>query len=61
MNFTRSFKKVILTDDVDNLGFRGEWVFVKPGYAFNSLVPGKKALFATDPDSALISVDVSPF
>ncbi len=34
-----------------NLGFTGEFVFVKPGYAFNILVPAKKALFATDPDA----------
>ena len=49
MAFTRSFRKVILTQDVDNLGFQGEWAFVKPGYAFNKLVPEGKALFATDP------------
>jgi large subunit ribosomal protein L9 len=39
----------VLTDDVPNVGFKGEIVFVKPGYAFNHLVPAKKALFATDP------------
>jgi ribosomal protein L9 len=43
---------------VKNLGFRGETVFVKPGYAFNELVPGKKALFATDPDATKVTVDV---
>ena len=37
--FTRAYKKVILTKDVDNLGFAGEICFVKPGYALNSLVP----------------------
>ena len=46
--FTRSFKKILLLEDVHNLGFKGEYVFVKPGYAFNSLVPNGKALFATD-------------
>lgn len=44
-----SVKKVILTKDVDNLGIAGEYVFVKPGYAMNVLVPKKQALFATDP------------
>jgi len=57
MDFTKSFRKILLTEDVDNLGFKGEWTFVKPGYAFNKLVPEKKALFATDPAAALIKVD----
>ena len=47
--FTRAFKKIILTDDVENLGFKGEICFVKPGRAFNHLVPRKKALFFSDP------------
>ncbi len=59
MNFTRSFRKVLLIEDVENLGFKGEWTFVKPGYAFNKLVPEKKALFATDPASLKIKVDVN--
>ena len=33
------------------MGFRGETCFVKPGYAFNYLVPNRKALFADDPSS----------
>jgi large subunit ribosomal protein L9 len=49
IGFTRSFRKILLLNDVENLGFKGEWVFVKPGYAFNRLVPEGKALFATDP------------
>ena len=35
MNFTRSIRKIILTQDVENLGFKGEICFVKPGRAFN--------------------------
>ena len=35
MGFTRSYKKIILTKDVPNLGFRGEICFVKPGFALN--------------------------
>lgn len=61
MNFTRSIKKILLLEDVPNLGFRGEFMFVKPGYALNNLVPRKKALFATDPDipKALETINVS--
>ena len=57
-SFTRSFRKVLLIQDVPNLGFKGEWVFVKPGYAFNKLVPEKKAMFATDRDVKKVQVDL---
>jgi len=59
--FTRSIRKIILTEDVPNLGFKGEYAFVKPGYAFNDLVPRKKALVATDPRAPEFakSVDVT--
>lgn len=56
--FTRSFRKVLLTQDVENLGFKGEWAFVKPGYAFNKLVPEGMALFATDPAAEKVQVDM---
>lgn len=39
--------KVILTDEVKNLGQRGETVEVKPGYARNFLLPKALALPAT--------------
>ena len=42
-------RKIVLTEDVDKLGFKGEVCFVKPGRAFNQLVPGKQALFYSDP------------
>ena len=60
-NFTRSIKKIILTKDVEHLGFAGEICFVKPGYALNYLVPNRKALFWTDPkvQRYIASVDVS--
>lgn len=38
--------KVILTDDVYNLGDMGETVDVKPGYARNFLIPRKLAVIA---------------
>ena len=40
--------KVILQEDVPNLGEAGELVSVKPGYARNYLLREKKALPATD-------------
>ena len=40
--------KVILIQDVNNLGKIGESVNVKPGYARNFLIPNKLALFASD-------------
>ena len=60
-NFTRAFKKIILTEDVSKLGFKGEICFVKPGRAFNDLVPKKKALYFTDPDvpDFIKSIEVS--
>ena len=44
-------KKIVLTKDVENLGFAGEICFVKPGYALNDLIPKNKALFMTDPEA----------
>lgn len=40
--------KVILTQDVDNLGQQGEIVTVKDGYGRNYLIPKGLALVATD-------------
>ena len=44
--------EVLLVHDVANLGQRGEIVRVKPGYARNFLLPGKKALRATKANMA---------
>ena len=55
--FTRSVRKIILREDVKNLGFKGEICFVKPGYALNALVPQKMAYFYTDPAVENFKVD----
>ncbi|MBK1697487.1 50S ribosomal protein L9 [Rhodovibrio salinarum] len=44
--------QVILLERVENLGFMGDEVAVKPGYARNFLLPQKKALRATDSNRA---------
>lgn len=38
--------QILLLEDVDNLGHKGEIVNVKSGYAFNFLIPKKFALVA---------------
>ena len=40
--------KVILREDVSNLGKVGDVVEVKPGYGRNFLIPRKKAVLATE-------------
>jgi large subunit ribosomal protein L9 len=40
-------QKVILQEDIDKLGHRGDVVSVKPGYARNFLLPRKLAIEAT--------------
>lgn len=40
--------KLILKEDVDNLGSAGEVVDVKPGYGRNYLIPQEKAVMATE-------------
>jgi large subunit ribosomal protein L9 len=40
-------QKVILQEDIDKLGHRGDVVTVKPGYARNFLLPRKLAIEAT--------------
>ena len=43
-----SLVKLILRDDVANLGEAGDLVTAKPGYAHNYLIPQGKADFATE-------------
>ncbi len=40
--------QVILSEDVQSLGQAGELVTVKPGFAFNFLIPQGKAIAATE-------------
>jgi large subunit ribosomal protein L9 len=42
-----AMQKVILQEDIDKLGHRGDVVTVKPGYARNFLLPRKLAIEAT--------------
>jgi large subunit ribosomal protein L9 len=39
---------VVLRQQLDNLGYKGEEVMVAPGYARNFLVPTGKAMYATE-------------
>ncbi len=47
--------KVILLNDVENLGLAGDIVIVKPGYARNKLIPKGMALRASNKNIALAS------
>ena len=40
--------KILLSQDVENLGKMGEIVSVKDGYARNYLIPQRKAIQATE-------------
>jgi large subunit ribosomal protein L9 len=45
---------VILREDIDNLGARGEVVKVAPGYARNFLLPKRLAVEATDANRKIV-------
>ena len=49
--------KVILREDVDNLGKSGEIVTVKPGYGRNFLLPRKLAVLASDKNMKALEHD----
>ena len=40
-------QKILLLQDVDNVGRKGDIAIVKPGYAYNYLLPKKLAILAT--------------
>jgi len=46
--------EVILREDVDNLGSRGELVKVAPGFARNFLLPKRLAVAATDANRKIV-------
>ena len=46
--------EVILREDIDKLGTRGEVVKVAPGYARNFLLPKKLAVAATDSNKKIV-------
>ena len=46
--------EVILREDIDNLGNRGQVVKVAPGYARNFLLPRKLAVAATEANKKIV-------
>ncbi|SRR5579883_452390 len=46
--------EVILREDIDNLGTRGQVVKVAPGYARNFLLPKRLAVTATDANKKIV-------
>lgn len=50
--------EIILKEDVLNLGFKGDIVTVKNGYARNFLIPGKKAILATEAAKKMLAEDL---
>ena len=46
--------EVILREDIENLGSRGELVKVAPGYARNFLLPKRKAVAATESNKKIV-------
>lgn len=51
--------KVILLEDVEKLGAKGEVVDVKPGYANNYLIPRDMATLATDRELANLEARIA--
>ncbi|HVY92799.1 MAG TPA: 50S ribosomal protein L9, partial [Bryobacteraceae bacterium] len=46
--------EIILREDIDNLGSRGQVVKVAPGYARNYLLPRRLAVAATDANRKIV-------
>src|SRR6186713_1930574 len=46
---------VILREDIDNLGVRGDLVKVAPGYARNFLLPKRMAVAATEANKKIVA------
>ena len=50
--------EIILKEDVTNLGYKGDILKVKDGYARNFLIPTKKAILATVPAKKMLAEDL---
>ena len=50
--------EIILKEDVINVGYKGDIVKVKDGYARNFLIPTKKAILATVPAKKMLAEDL---
>ncbi|MFZ9970740.1 MAG: 50S ribosomal protein L9, partial [Bacteroidia bacterium] len=50
--------KIILTEDIKNLGYKDDVVEVKAGYGRNYLIPQGKAKLATDGALKMLAEDV---
>eukprot|EP00455_Lapot_gusevi_P037884 TRINITY_DN4249_c0_g1_i3.p1 TRINITY_DN4249_c0_g1~~TRINITY_DN4249_c0_g1_i3.p1 ORF type:complete len:198 (-),score=48.96 TRINITY_DN4249_c0_g1_i3:159-752(-) len=49
--------KILLTQDVPNVGYRGEEVSVSKGYARNFLIPTKKAVLSVSDRNSRVKLD----
>jgi large subunit ribosomal protein L9 len=47
--------EIILREDIDNLGVRGDLVKVAPGYARNFLLPKRMAVVATEANKKIVA------
>jgi large subunit ribosomal protein L9 len=47
--------EIILTSDIPNLGYKGDILTVKPGYARNYLIPQKLALIANEANKKIMA------
>jgi large subunit ribosomal protein L9 len=47
--------EIILKQDIENLGYAGDIVTVKPGYARNFLIPKKMAVLATESNKKVVA------
>jgi len=49
--------EIILKEDIQNLGYKGDIVKVKSGYGRNYLIPTKKAVLATESAKKVLAED----
>jgi len=50
--------EIILTQDIERLGSKDDIVVVKDGYARNFLIPGKKAIIATESAKKILAENI---